>query len=172
MRFEEALSAYHDEIYRYLFRLCLAGAAAAPAEEAADLTQDTFERAYQAYDGLKPDSNVRAWLYAIAGNAARDRHKRRQREAAQSVEAQVQPSSNAGPELALINSEQQRWLLEKVAQLPHKQRQALTLRYLQELDYDDISQVLSCSAESARANVYQALQSLRAAAESMEVSYE
>ena len=168
MRFEEALNAYHKEIYGYLYHLCLAGSATAPAEEAADLAQDTFERAYQAYDRLDPDSNVRAWLYAIASNAAHDRHKRRQREVNQRPDAPELRSSLAGPELALVKAEQQRWLLDKVAQLPTKQKQALTLRYLQELEYEEIGQVLACSAESARANVYQALKSLRSAAEAVE----
>ena len=136
MRFEEALKAYHDEIYSYLFRLCLAGGAAAPAEEAGDLTQDTFERAYQAYDRLEPDSNVRAWLYAIAGNKARDRHKRRRLEGSPFPGVPKVQSSQAGPELALIESDKQRWLLGEIAKLPYKQRRALTLRYLQELEYE------------------------------------
>ena len=49
--------------------------------------------------------------------------------------------------------------------LPVKQKACVTLRYLQDLDYPEIAQILSCSQESARANVYQAIRQLRLALE-------
>jgi RNA polymerase sigma factor (sigma-70 family) len=49
--------------------------------------------------------------------------------------------------------------------LPVKQKACVTLRYLQDLDYPEIAQILSCSQESARANVYQAIRHLRLALE-------
>ncbi len=49
--------------------------------------------------------------------------------------------------------------------LPAKQKACVTLRYLQDLDYPEIAQILSCSQESARANVYQAIRHLRLALE-------
>ena len=49
--------------------------------------------------------------------------------------------------------------------LPVKQKTSITLRYHQDLDYPEISQVLGCSQESARANVYQAIRHLREALE-------
>jgi RNA polymerase sigma factor (sigma-70 family) len=52
-----------------------------------------------------------------------------------------------------------------VNQLPAKQKACVTLRYLQDLDYPEIAQVLGCSQESARANVYQAIRRLRLALE-------
>ena len=49
--------------------------------------------------------------------------------------------------------------------LPAKQKACVTLRYLQDLDYPEIAQILGCSQESARANVYQAIRHLRLALE-------
>jgi RNA polymerase sigma factor (sigma-70 family) len=49
--------------------------------------------------------------------------------------------------------------------LPLKQKACVTLRYLQDLDYPEIAQILGCSQESARANVYQAIRHLRLALE-------
>jgi RNA polymerase sigma factor (sigma-70 family) len=54
-------------------------------------------------------------------------------------------------------------LRKLVGDLPAKQRACITLRYLQDLEYSEIAQALDCSQESARANVYQAIQRLRAA---------
>ncbi len=58
---------------------------------------------------------------------------------------------------------------QAVETLPHQQRAALIMRQYQELSYDDIATALDCTAEAARANVYQALKKLRAqfAAETM-----
>jgi len=50
-----------------------------------------------------------------------------------------------------------------VNQLPARQKSCVTLRYLQDLDYSEIAQILGCSQESARANVYQAIRRLRLA---------
>jgi RNA polymerase sigma-70 factor (ECF subfamily) len=159
MRFEEALEQYHDEIYRFLFRLSAASRQAEPDQLAADLTQDTFERAYKAYSRLEKDSNVRAWLYAIAANLARDRH--RQRQVADRQIDHLAPSPGIGPEKTSQLAARRHRLLDALEQLPFKQRQAVTLRYFQELEYQDIGQILACSAESARANVYQGIKKLR-----------
>jgi RNA polymerase sigma factor (sigma-70 family) len=52
-----------------------------------------------------------------------------------------------------------------VRELPPKQRLCVTLRYLQDLDYPEIAQILGCSQQSVRANVYQAIRRLRIAIE-------
>jgi len=52
--------------------------------------------------------------------------------------------------------------------LPVKQKVCFALRYLQDLDYPEMAQILSCSQESARANVYQAIRHLRLALEEEE----
>jgi RNA polymerase sigma factor (sigma-70 family) len=56
-------------------------------------------------------------------------------------------------------------VLKLVNELPAKQKACVTLRYLQDMDYPEIAQILSCSQESARANVYQAIHRMRIALE-------
>lgn len=168
MRFEEAIASYHDEIYRYLFRKCLSGNSPDPEAEAEDLTQDTFERAFQAFDRLRPNSNVRAWLYKIARNRAYDHYTEQQGHLGSTEPEKLAIPSHQSPEAQHAQVQQRNWLVEQVRNLPEKQREALTLRYLQEVSYPEIAEILSCSQESARANVYQALSKLRSAHQGQE----
>src|SRR5690242_870184 len=74
--FEELLERHEREIMRYLLRV------SGDREDAADLFQETWLRAYRAYPGLEPRSDVRPWLYAIATNLCRNRFRDRARWAA------------------------------------------------------------------------------------------
>jgi RNA polymerase sigma-70 factor (ECF subfamily) len=65
--FEELLQRHEREIMRYLLRV------SGDRDEAADLFQETWLRAYRAYPRLHPESDVRPWLYAIATNLCRNR---------------------------------------------------------------------------------------------------
>ena len=65
--FEEIMQRHEREIMRYLLRV------SGDREDAADLFQETWLRAYRAYPRLDPESDVRPWLYAIATNLCRNR---------------------------------------------------------------------------------------------------
>ncbi len=154
-RFETLIERHHDEIYGYLWQL-LRGTHL----DAADFTQDTFMRAYQAYPRLKPDSNYRAWLYKIATNGAYTALKRGQREVNIDDDFIMADGLPPPDEIASHNE-----LLETIRQhidaLPVKQRAAIVMRHLQDFGYDEIAQALSCSEESARAHVSFAVRRLR-----------
>ena len=162
--FEALIDEHHDEIFRYIWRM-LYNAGRDPAATA-DLTQDVFERAYRAYDRLRPDSNERAWLYKIATNCTFTalRQGTRQMQRSQPLPDELQwgpPDPGPGPVQTLIQRERLNQVREQIGQLPTKQQGALILRYLHELEYGEIAEVLECSEDSARANVYQALKRLR-----------
>jgi RNA polymerase sigma-70 factor (ECF subfamily) len=77
--------------------------------------------------------------------------------------------SPAEPATASDDSSSRKYIERRVRTLvnvlPVKQKACFALRYLQDLDYPEIAQILSCSQESARANVYQAIRHLRLALE-------
>jgi len=68
---EVLFSLHHAEIYAYLARMVR------EPELAADLAQDTFVKAYRAYDSLEDRDHARAWLYQIAHRVALDELRRR-----------------------------------------------------------------------------------------------
>jgi RNA polymerase sigma-70 factor (ECF subfamily) len=161
--FEALIDAHHDEIYRYLWRWALTGGGADPEADAQDLTQETFLRAFNAFDRLRPGSNPRAWLYKIATNCARSAwRKARRHRTADAVEIDILPDGkDPTPEQHALDGHRDQALRAALSQLPAKQRAAVTLRHLQDLDYPAIAEALGCSNESARANVYQGLKRLR-----------
>jgi RNA polymerase sigma-70 factor (ECF subfamily) len=155
--FETVLEAHHAEIYRYLLRLT------SYAAEADDLSQETFLRAYRAYRALAPDANVRAWLFTIATNLARNhfRDEKRRRTAHEGVQAVRSDTDAHAPDGEAIFQEVRARVEAVVATLPLKQRLAFILRKIHDLDYDAIARSLDCSADSARAHVFQALRKVR-----------
>lgn len=150
--------AHHEEIHRYLRRMT------GRRSEAEDLAQETFLRAYRAFAGLAPDANPRSWLYTIATNAYRNHvRSERRRESAHTTVRVVRRGIEAGSaESEAVANELQRFVEVAVRRLPLKQRLAFTMRKLAGLDYDSIGESLDCSAETARAHVFQALRKLRA----------
>jgi RNA polymerase sigma-70 factor (ECF subfamily) len=155
--FETLVEAHHGEIFRYLARMTYR------ASEAEDLVQETFLRAYRAYRGLTPDANVRAWLFTIATNLTRNhfRAERRRRMAHSALRESTTELDGVDPAAVSQLSETQSRLDVVVSRLPLRQRAAFILRKVHDLDYEVIAQNLTCSVESARANVFQALKKIR-----------
>ena len=166
IRFEVLIERYHDEIYRYVWRLLQTTSPIDRALEVQDLTQETFIRAYRAFGRLRHDSNHRAWLYKIATHCAYTALKRGQRQAryqtTASAEAQQAPeTAQASPDQQMIQGETLQEICAAISALPPKQKMAVILRHVQGLEYAEIAEALDCSPASARANVYQGLRRMR-----------
>ena len=136
---------------------------------AADLLQDALLRAHNALSRLRPGSNERAWLYRIATNAALNHLRARAREAAalrvhardQSIEAPSWLHAEGPGGGACATDPRHAAVWARVAALPERQRLALTIRVSAECDYDEIARRMGGTAAGARANVHQALKTLR-----------
>ena len=160
IRFERIMQRHEREIMGYLLR------SSGNRADAADLFQETWLRAYRAYPRLKPDSDVRPWLYAIAVNLSRNRARDGARRARVIVpEDKENPAANRSGEVHRGFTENDGYaavhLRELMSALPARQREALHLRYFAGLDYAGIATALDCSQQSARANVSQAMKKLR-----------
>jgi RNA polymerase sigma-70 factor (ECF subfamily) len=155
--FDALVTDAQGEIYRFLRRAILRRA------DADDLIQETFLRAYRAHRTLPPDANARAWLFTIAANVVKNhlRSECRRQQAHSSLREVTRDRAPSGPEWEALANETRAALEAAVAALPVKQRLAFTLRKVHDLDYDAIAKSLDCSADSARANVFQALKKLR-----------
>lgn len=155
--FETMLGAHHAEIYRYLRRVT------ASPSEADDLTQETFLRAWRAYRTLPEEANVRAWLFTIATNLARNhfRSESRRRRAHAALEQDGPGPLDGGPEGERAMNEARVRVEAAVDGLPLRQRLAFILRKIHDLDYEAIARSLGCSADTARAHVFQALRKVR-----------
>jgi RNA polymerase sigma-70 factor (ECF subfamily) len=152
------LARYGLELARHLRRMVR------DDEVAQDLLQDTMLRAHRALPRLGPGANERAWLYRIATNCALNHLRGRARERrALERHAREHDAHRDGPEPAERDEAARRReeLWRRVGKLPERQRVALTLRVADELEYDEIAARMGCTAEAARANVYQATKRLK-----------
>jgi RNA polymerase sigma-70 factor (ECF subfamily) len=132
------------------------------AELAADLAQDTFVKAYRAYDTLEKPDNARAWLYQIAHRVALDEIRRRKiirflpwtgesRGSAPSAEHLAMELRLSGP------------LERALARIPDRQRAALLMAELHDLTGLELAAALGVSHVAARALLTRARESLRQA---------
>jgi RNA polymerase sigma-70 factor, ECF subfamily len=165
--FEKLVESHHGEIFAYILRMTR------DRGEAEDLCQETFLRAYKAFDRLDGGANYRAWLYKIATNTTLN-HIRRQKTGRRVIDTF---KNGSGSSTLDDHAERagNRDLLERVQNaiddLPEKQRLALSQRKIAGLSYAEIADKLDCTEDAARANVYQAIRKLRQqfAAELVEV---
>ncbi len=156
--FEEAVRGYEREIMRFLMK------STGDREDSLDLFQETWLRAYRAYPTLKSHDGLRPWLYRIAANLCRNRARDRMRHARVIAgDTHGRASDAPAPWMARSSPDGVIHLRDIVARLPGKQGRALIMRKFGGYEYDEIGSTLGCSAESARASVYQALKKLRAA---------
>jgi len=127
-----------------------------------DLLQDTLLRTHGALRLLRQGSNVRAWLYRIATNAALNHVRGRARElAALRRYAREADGATSAADRMATDGDVRAALWARVATLPERQRVALTLRVADELDYAEIARRMGGTEAAARANVHQATNRLK-----------
>ena len=156
-RFVEELFARHQaEIYGFLARMLR------DEELAADLTQDTFVKAYRAYETLADKEKARAWLYSIAHRAALDelRHRRVVRFVPWSGESRgASPSAESTVLHGQMSGEMERAL----ARIPERQRSALILAEIHDLTGLELAAAMGSTHIAVRALLTRARDNLRAA---------
>ena len=158
-RLEGWIEGYGPELRRHLTRML-------PSEaDTDDLLQEVWVRAMRKPPEPGPGSNVRAWLYRVATNAALDRLATDGRRCCALVGRRLElaPDPASAPDEALgsLSPAARFRVREKVATLPPKQREAVWLRWVEGRDYEAIAARLDCSKASARANVYNGMKRLR-----------
>ena len=153
---EALVRDYARPIHGYLWRLLRDPSAAD------ECLQETFLRAAASAARRDHVTHPRAWLYAVATNAAHTYGRRlaRGNRREQAIDPDWADDRARVPEAA-ERRERLRQVEEAVRRLPPKMREALVLRKYQELSYSEIGSALKCSPATARANVYQALRRLR-----------
>jgi RNA polymerase sigma factor (sigma-70 family) len=150
---------YGAELRRHLVRMLRS------EDDAEDALQQVWIAALRTPPDADAGSNVRAWLYRVATNAALDRiaADRRRRTALDGRGDWAAPEGALAPDafVARVSERGRARIREQVARLPRKQREAVWWRWVEGLDYATIAARLACSEESARANVYQGMKRLR-----------
>lgn len=147
-------ASYNDLIHRHQdavfgFMLKMTG----NWHEAADLTQDTFLRAYRKLDSYDPRFACRSWLIAIAANLAKNRFRGffRRRRMEQAFAAGSNGSLASPPVDPRVEE-----LREVMMQIPEKLRGPLVLKHLEGYSYQEIARALGISVSAAKMRVARA----------------
>jgi RNA polymerase sigma factor (sigma-70 family) len=151
--FQRFLEAHRDDVLRFLV-------AAVGRHDADDAFQETFLSALRAYERLRPESNLRAWVLTIAHRKALDVHRARGRRPLPVAELDDRAAPVAGATAPVeAGADGDQW--ERVRALPPRQRAVLTLRYAANLTHREIAAALSCSEEAVRRAASDGLKTLR-----------
>ena len=167
--FETLVNERSGEIYGLLYRLTES------SEEARDLTQETFLRAFQSIGHFRGESDLRTWIYRIAINQARNRWRwwrRRRRDATVSIDAPQpngQPSlvgtlasdNGSNPEKDALAHERERALRRALTSLKRVYREAVVLRDIEGFAYDEIAVALDISVGTVKSRLARGRQELR-----------
>ena len=152
---------YYSRIYNVCVRLLDS------REEAEDITQDVFVKAYKAYGNFRWESELGTWLFRIAVNLCLNHQRRGKRRRWMSLdvfednsEVYVIPDRSLQPDEAVQKSELERIVQKAINRLPGRQRVALILSRYEELSYKQIAETMNCSIPAVESLLHHAKQNL------------
>ncbi len=151
--FDELVERYQRDIYRLCFRYV------GSPEDAGDMAQEAFIRAYKAIGRFRGQSAFSTWLYRIAVNACLNFRSAR-RPTSTELPADL-PDRAASTLLRLEEEERSRELRRAVLELPDRQRATLILKVFHELTHQEVAEILGSSVGTVKANLFHALANLR-----------
>jgi len=130
-------------------------------EDASDLSQDVFLRAYRGLGGFRGGSSLATWLYRIGVNACLNRVSVKKPLTEDLDARQHIDTFHESPSERVLREERGARVRAAITQLPPKQRATLVLRMYQELSHEEIADVLGSSVGAVKANFFHALGNLR-----------
>jgi len=161
--FEELVLAYQKNVYNLALRMT------GNEEDAFDVSQDAFLRAYNALSGFRGDSKFSVWLYRLTSNISIDYLRRRTRSRAESLTVLDEddepteldiPDERFSPEALTEKRELRRAVREGLVLLPEDYRKILTLREIGGLSYEEIAQALDLEVGTVKSRLFRARKKL------------
>ena len=141
-------------------------------EDASDLTQDAFIKAYRALPQFRGESAFYTWLYRIAVNTAKNYLATQSRRAPTSTEADAEEAEtfSDADQLRDINTPESMLMSKQIAQtvnaamavLPEELRTAITLREIEGLSYEEIAEMMNCPIGTVRSRIFRAREAIAA----------
>jgi RNA polymerase sigma-70 factor, ECF subfamily len=160
--FDQLILRWERPIYALAYRVI------GREEEARDVCQDTFLRAYRALPGFKGEAKFSSWLYRIALNLCRDWIRKQRRAPVMQMPEGVDPlemASERGPvesiETLVARRELSAVVEEAMALLPEEQRTAIILKEYHGMTFQEIADLQGCPLSTVKTRLYQGLSVLR-----------
>jgi RNA polymerase sigma-70 factor (ECF subfamily) len=163
--FDAIVRRHQRRVHRFLLMMLR------DPEEADNLTQDCFLRAYQNRSTFRGESSLETWLLRIAANLARDHARSRKagfwkrllglEDDGEDGAAQQVASDGASPEQALLAREDVRAVWDAANQLSQQQRAVFLLRFVEEMELSEIASALDLHVGSVKTHLFRAVQAVR-----------
>ena len=163
--FEQLVTKYEKTVYNLALRMT------GNAEDAADMTQETFLKAYRSLKNFRGESKFSVWLYRITSNVCLDFLRSKSRKPAVSLtaendegeEAEIEVADPApNPEECLMSSLTRDAIARGLDSLPPEQREILLLREISGLSYEEISAALGLELSTVKTRIFRGRKRLAA----------
>jgi RNA polymerase sigma-70 factor (ECF subfamily) len=140
-------------------------------EDALNLTQETFINAYRHIDRFRHESDIYTWLYRIAINLCKKDYNRKRRQNLVFISSlddpktlqymERQASECRSPIKRLELGEEQSLIRQEIASLSKKHRTVIILKYMQDLSYEEIADIIGCSIGTVKSRLSRAKEKLK-----------
>lgn len=161
--FKEMFETYSVMVFNVCFRMF-------NHQEAEDVTQDVFFKAYKSIKQFRAESKLSTWFYRIAINCCLNHQRKLKQvhwlsldffpESSEEKIRDLSTSAENSPDALLVKSERERVVQQAINSLPKKQRVAVILHRYEELSYKEIAEVMGCSVGSVESRLHRAKQNL------------
>ena len=156
----EAFDVIVERHRRHVYQLCYRFVG--NHEDASDLAQDVFVRAFKGLQNFKGDSSLGTWLYRVGVNACLNRVSREEAgRPSRSTPRRASTVASTTRSTEIVRGERAQVVRDAIERLPPKQRATLVLRVYQELTHEEIAKILGSSVGAVKANFFHALGNLR-----------
>lgn len=153
---------YQRQVYNLAYRML------GNAEDAGDLVQETFLRAFGALASFRQDASFLTWLYKIASNLCIDQLRSRKAKGALSLDVELEEgrepaadTRSTGPEDAAVRGAVQEVVHRAILNLPERYRVVVVMRHLQDMSVDEIARTLNLPTGTVKTHLFRAREMLR-----------
>lgn len=154
--FNVLVSRWEKRVFTYLVRNT------GNREDALDLAQEAFLKAYRGLASLTDVERFPQWLFRIAHNEAMSMHRRGRLQVDDGADIEMADADSSGPARSLGNRVETTLMVEQaLANLPPEQREAVTLKVYQGFKFDEIAEIVDCPVSTAKSRVYAGLEALK-----------
>ena len=167
--FNKLVSRWQDRIHHFAYRYF------ASSDDAAEITQKTFIKAYQKLDSLDDAQKFGSWLYRIANNLCLDELKRAGRKKGTSLEAlKTAPQAPivSGADSKLVRNEAIVLLHRALLQLPNEQRIVVIMKEYEGMTFPEIAEILDEPLNTVKSRLYYGLKALKKTFDSWNINKE
>jgi RNA polymerase sigma-70 factor (ECF subfamily) len=134
-----------------------------------DVVQETLIRAFRSYDSFRGDCSFFTWAYSILTRVASETNRKSSRVLPDDVALAWLQESGKGEDMVVLEKETRR-VVDAIRALPERQRQMITLHFLEDLSYKEIARALDVSVGTVKATLYAARSALRTILQREEIS--